>query len=606
MGTEFTFVAEASGDLVPVQWIKSVGNRSYTVNGDTIVLTVPGEDVTLYPIFKDKNASGQTDPRVKEPTAKKDLKYNGREKVLIDRGSVVGGTMYYALTLSGSPEPGEDAYSSTVIPAATDAGSYDVWYKVIGDPDHNNVAPDHLTVEIAKAEYDGIVSVHKTVTAGEETDGVIVLPSLPEGASYASAGTISQNCALVTAFTVSGNDLIYSTSAQAKGESAVISIGVSGAKNYEDYAVEVTLTTEGEDWPEPQIIEPEAYTSLKADGSEKQLLKEGRVLGGTLYYVLGNDSETPPGDGWSKNVPVAGKAGTYYVWYMVLGNTGYKDTEPKCIAVVISEGDNGEQGGSGNEEGGGEQGGSGNEEGGGKQTDPENSLKPGEAEVTEGDVITEPKAVSSLAPATVRVDGKEIAFTLSQNYVDAVTYRGRTIDPEKDLNMRVDKTPIVSQVILLSGSSISADDLVTVGYVQKNAKNANSKSAKKSTVYAKFKVSKAAKKALSSEDLKKLKKLVKAANKALKKTKCTYTINPLSVTSCRLSVSAKLTEDGKLKVKNGKLKGIKKVYAAIDGAVVPVKLTKKEYEILSPDENAKTVFLKGKKNYTGTAFVTVE
>ena len=40
---------------------------------------------------------------------------------------------------------------TTSIPTATDAGTYYVWYKVIGDDNHNNTEPANVSVTIAKA-----------------------------------------------------------------------------------------------------------------------------------------------------------------------------------------------------------------------------------------------------------------------------------------------------------------------------------------------------------------------------------------------------------------------------------------------------------------------
>ena len=76
-------------------------------------------------------AAEKTDPEYTAPTAKT-LTYNGQALELINKGSATGGTMQYSLT-SGS------GYSIK-IPTATNAGTYTVYYKVVGDATHNNVA----------------------------------------------------------------------------------------------------------------------------------------------------------------------------------------------------------------------------------------------------------------------------------------------------------------------------------------------------------------------------------------------------------------------------------------------------------------------------------
>ena len=81
--------------------------------------------------------------RITPPTAQENLTYTGQEQALITAGSVTsGGTMQYSLTENGT-------YSQN-IPTGTDAGAYTVWYRVIGDENHNNTAPVSVAVRIGK------------------------------------------------------------------------------------------------------------------------------------------------------------------------------------------------------------------------------------------------------------------------------------------------------------------------------------------------------------------------------------------------------------------------------------------------------------------------
>ena len=82
-------------------------------------------------------------PTFTAPTAQENLTYTGREQALITAGSVTsGGTMQYSLTENGT-------YSQD-IPAGTDAGAYTVWYRVIGDANHNDTAPASVAVRIGQ------------------------------------------------------------------------------------------------------------------------------------------------------------------------------------------------------------------------------------------------------------------------------------------------------------------------------------------------------------------------------------------------------------------------------------------------------------------------
>ena len=77
------------------------------------------------------------------PTAQENLTYTGQEQALITAGSVTDyGTMQYSLTENGT-------YSQD-IPTGTDAGAYTVWYRVIGDENHNDTAPASVAVRIGK------------------------------------------------------------------------------------------------------------------------------------------------------------------------------------------------------------------------------------------------------------------------------------------------------------------------------------------------------------------------------------------------------------------------------------------------------------------------
>ena len=77
------------------------------------------------------------------PIAQENLTYTGQEQALITAGSVTNyGTMQYSLTENGT-------YSQD-IPTGTDAGAYTVWYRVIGDANHNDTAPASVAVSIGK------------------------------------------------------------------------------------------------------------------------------------------------------------------------------------------------------------------------------------------------------------------------------------------------------------------------------------------------------------------------------------------------------------------------------------------------------------------------
>ena len=126
-------------------------------------------------------------PTFTAPTAQENLTYTGQEQALITASSVVDyGTMQYSLTENGT-------YSQD-IPVGTDAGTYTVWYRVIGDANHNDTAPASVAVRIGQKPLPitGVTAVSKsydgTTNAGITSvtfDGV----TLNRGTDYTVAAS---------------------------------------------------------------------------------------------------------------------------------------------------------------------------------------------------------------------------------------------------------------------------------------------------------------------------------------------------------------------------------------------------------------------------------
>ena len=109
---------------------------------------------------------GKADIRsITPPTAQETLTYTGQEQALITAGSVTsGGTMQYSLTEN-------DTYRQD-IPTGTDAGAYTVWYRVIGDENHNDTEPASVAVSIGKKPLtiNGVTAASKTYDGTTNAD----------------------------------------------------------------------------------------------------------------------------------------------------------------------------------------------------------------------------------------------------------------------------------------------------------------------------------------------------------------------------------------------------------------------------------------------------
>ncbi|MBR3510171.1 MAG: InlB B-repeat-containing protein, partial [Lachnospiraceae bacterium] len=74
------------------------------------------------------------------------------------------------------------------------------------------------------------------------------------------------------------------------------------------------------------------------DGTSKALASvTSEAVGGEMKYVLGGNGTTAPTEGWGSSIPTATDAGTYYVWYKVVGDENHNDAAPACITVTIGK-----------------------------------------------------------------------------------------------------------------------------------------------------------------------------------------------------------------------------------------------------------------------------
>ena len=111
----------------------------------------------------------KADPTFTAPTDNT-LTYTGKEQTLLTAGSTQDGTMMYRL--------GDSGEFVDSIPTGKNAGTYTVYYKVVGDGNHNDTAEQSITVAIKPMELSRFVS---TPAVTKTYDGTAVAP-LSEGA----------------------------------------------------------------------------------------------------------------------------------------------------------------------------------------------------------------------------------------------------------------------------------------------------------------------------------------------------------------------------------------------------------------------------------------
>ncbi len=242
------------------------------------------------------------------PEAVENLKYDGSAHTLVAAGATADGTVEYRL--------GEDGEWSGNIPTATNAGSYEVWYRIKGDDAHADIeAEEPIAVVIAQADV--------TVTA----------PTAKIGLEYTGA-----SLALVEPGSVTAGTMMYRIGGEG-GWSESVPTAVNAGK----YTVQYTVTVD-ENYKKPQdgeveIVIAKANASVTAPtaktltytGSAQELIVAGSVVGGKMQYKLSAETE------WSNNIPTATNAGTYTVEYKVVPDGNHNAAEGGSVEVKIDK-----------------------------------------------------------------------------------------------------------------------------------------------------------------------------------------------------------------------------------------------------------------------------
>lgn len=114
----------------------------------------------------------KTDPQYTAPTPNPGLTYNGKEQILIIKGHTEDGTMQYRL---------DNGTYSTTSPTAVNAGTYTVYYKVVGNASHNNTEEKSIKVTIDKAPLTGTPTFTPVTEAGKTIGDVTPTVTLPTG-----------------------------------------------------------------------------------------------------------------------------------------------------------------------------------------------------------------------------------------------------------------------------------------------------------------------------------------------------------------------------------------------------------------------------------------
>lgn len=249
------------------------------------------------------------------PAAVANLVYTGSAQELVTAGVADGGTMQYKL--------GTDGTWSSDIPTATNAGEYTVYYKVLGDDKHGDIAEASVTVVMAKAnstfsKLPSAPDLHYTgemqalLIAGETTCGTIWY-KLDDG---------EWTTTIPTEINAVGHNVYYK---------------IVGDDNHNDLVDDetqklyVTIARAN-----ALVTAPTAKTDLTYNGEAQTLVNAGSATGASIEYKLGADGE------WTQTLPTATNAGEYKVYYKFTAEDNYTVDETESqLTVTIAKAQDG-------------------------------------------------------------------------------------------------------------------------------------------------------------------------------------------------------------------------------------------------------------------------
>lgn len=261
------------------------GDGNYIVNGSvTFEIRKGGAELTSSPQAKN-------------------LTYTRQPQELVTVGTATGGHIEYSLD--------NNRYSQS-IPTETDAGTYTVYYKVVGDGNHeDDTTVGSVTVIIKPKE---VISPKVTVSGTYTYDGTAKEPLSTDIEVKDGANTIPADEYEVT----------YRDNVNA-GTATVIITNANGG----NYIVNGTGTFEIKKSTASVATAPEGLENLPYNGTEQDLVKAGSASDGAMVYSL---SETGP---YIPAIPTGKAVDAYKVWYKVQGDSNHTGTEPQSVDASI-------------------------------------------------------------------------------------------------------------------------------------------------------------------------------------------------------------------------------------------------------------------------------
>ena len=288
----------------------------------------------------------KADWTVKEPGLTPDWEYDAKEYALLDAEVAATGAKTDVGVVKYYINDGEAIEFDAV--KAKNAGTYEVWYEVVGTDNYNAVDKKSLgTVTVKKHGLDVAaqsVTVNWTGTPVEAGELIRVDPTdiptaeteTPEALAMALAGFVDGE------FKVNDgvNPPTAVTPIPSDAGNYTYVLETKEHQNYKinDFVPNGTLTIVKIPATAATVTVP---TDLEYNGTDQELIivDETTLVGGEMLYFLDEEGAgaPPAGDArWASEIPTGKNAGDYTVFYMVKGDKNHQDVDAVQVDVTIA------------------------------------------------------------------------------------------------------------------------------------------------------------------------------------------------------------------------------------------------------------------------------
>ncbi len=312
--TTFTYDGEAKTPAIQSVVVggKTLATNDYSfeysnnINVGKATVSLTGQRTYMGSATAEFTISAASAVITKAPAAIENLTYTGQAQTLITAGEATGGELQYKL--------GTDGTYGTTLPAATDAGTYTVYYKVVGDDNHSDVAEASVEVTIAKAAITPTVTLQGWAYGNDANTPVV-------------EGNLGKGTETFT-YAVKGSATFAEAVPSTVGE-YVVKVTIAETANY--LGAEATAEFKISSSASVLTKAPVAIENLTYTGQAQTLVTAGEATGGELQYKLGTDGT------YGTTVPAGTDAGTYTVYYKVVGDDNHSDVAEASVEVTIAK-----------------------------------------------------------------------------------------------------------------------------------------------------------------------------------------------------------------------------------------------------------------------------